>query len=98
MRRMIGRWAAVVVLAATMATVTVTTGSPAAAQSTCSPTKVTADQPMIQNRFPSFAFDGKWGTFFMTDHFDWQYVQVDFGCVGTFAGLDRLTAANGNKG
>lgn len=90
MRRILRRWAVALVTLGVVAIMWTVTGAPAAAQSSCGPTVVTADQPMIQNRVPRLAFDGRWGTFFMTNHFDWQYVQVDFGCVGTFAGLDRL--------
>ncbi len=63
----------------------------------CPRASVTSDQPAIPNRFVSNAFDGSTGSFFATEHLDWQYVQVDFGCVGTFSGFSRLMTL-GNSG
>ena len=81
------------------------TVGPAAAQdgsTGCGSPRVTSDQPPLQNYIPYYAYDGKSGTFFATQWNDWQYHQVDFGCVGTFGGLRRMMSygvtANGDRG
>jgi hypothetical protein len=51
---------------------------------------VTADRPAVPNRHAGNAFDGQSATFFFSSYDNWQYLQVDFGCVGTFTGLRRL--------
>lgn len=38
----------------------------------------------------ALARDGNPDTGFVSKHLDWQYLQVDFGCAGSFRGLRRM--------
>lgn len=41
--------------------------------------------------------DGQEGTGFKSTHDNWQYIQIDYGCIGTFRSLDRfMSGATGS--
>lgn len=44
----------------------------------------------------ALAVDSDLGTFFDSSYIDWQYIQIDFGCVGTFSGLRRYMTRDGS--
>ena len=41
------------------------------------------------------AVDGQQATWFQSSHDNWQYLQLDFGCVGELRSIDRLMSKNG---
>ena len=63
--------------------------TPADAHPACPDPVVTGDRPGLLGSIHGAAFDGNEVSFFFSSHNDWQYVQVDFGCVSTFSGLAR---------
>ena len=65
----------------------------AGAQS-CFPT-VSGDQPGEGGTTHAMAYDGSIATFFDSSYDNWQYIQVDFNCVGTFSGLRRHMTRDG---
>lgn len=82
------------------------TGSPnlllnTAFVNTCAPA-VTGNHPPAAGTH-AMTYDGDLTTYFESTHHDWQYVQIDFKCVGTFSGLRRYMTqdgsdASGNRG
>jgi hypothetical protein len=44
---------------------------------------------------PDLALDGDDATWFQSNHDSWQYLEVDFGCVGILRGMNRLMSHDG---
>jgi hypothetical protein len=94
------KFATGIIAATLLATaLTVTSASPAVAQgSGCGAVRATADRPPypLLRTFPQHAADGRFQSFFFSSWNDWQYLQLDLGCVGTFNGVRRLMSL-GNR-
>lgn len=89
MRRSIRAAVTIIVLALTTTAMTIATPGPVEASPVCPAPVVTGDQPGRYGSHHNNAFDGKENTYFSSSSDNWQWVQVDFGCVSTFSGLQR---------
>ena len=58
---------------------------------------VTSDRSGLNATTPAMAFDTNTTTFFKSSYNDWQRLQIDLGCVGTFSGLRRYMTSNGTN-
>ncbi|MDJ0756461.1 MAG: discoidin domain-containing protein [Ardenticatenaceae bacterium] len=71
---------------------------PAASHNCPSPT-VSGNKPGVPGFFgPSlhqYAFDGTIYTAFISTHDNWQYITIDYKCVGTFSKIRRFMSADG---
>lgn len=63
--------------------------------SACSPT-VSGNKPGLNGTVHSMAFDGSVSSFFESSHDNWQYITIDFKCVGTFSALRRYMTTDGD--
>jgi uncharacterized delta-60 repeat protein/uncharacterized repeat protein (TIGR01451 family) len=63
--------------------------------SACNNTLVTGDRAGEGGTTHPAAYDGNLGTFFNSTHDDWQYVQIDFGCVGDLSAVRRYMSRDG---
>lgn len=60
----------------------------------CNPA-ITGNKTGEDSATHSLIYDGNSTTYFNSSHDNWQYVQVDFNCVGTLHGIRRLMTHNG---
>jgi hypothetical protein len=58
---------------------------------------VTGDRPGLGNTVHAMAYDGNLKSYFQPSYNDWQYVQIDFGCLVTFSGIRRFMSRDGKQ-
>jgi hypothetical protein len=56
---------------------------------------VTGDRPGLGGTTHAMAADGSLATYFRSSYDNWQYIQIDFGCVGQFSAIRRYMSRDG---
>jgi Tol biopolymer transport system component/pimeloyl-ACP methyl ester carboxylesterase len=83
------------VMLITVAALLVPARMPQAAE-VCHPV-VSGNQPGQSGTTHVMAYDGDPTTFFKSSSTNWQYIQIDLSCVGTFSGLRRHMSRDGSN-
>ncbi len=72
------------------------TAAPQMATGLCSPT-ITGNYSGINGTTHDRAFDGSTATYFESSYDNWQFIEIDFNCVGQFNGVRRYMTRDGSN-